>query len=473
MSGMLQQEDKDQLLKWIGGRRKFALLYKISRDGCSAPIFHSKCDNKGMTVTVLYNNNDTVYGGFTAQNWTNANNGYVLDPKAFLFQLKQNGNWSPKQFLVKPKKNADAIYCHSKYGPVFGNGYDLYTFKGRVIASNGVFNLNGDCSLSCTYEMKDTDFDSFANGNLSVKELEVYQVDECDMNDPLDVPWRKTLEFTTKIMRELKEELVLYTPPKQLKIRQTKILLIGQIGAGKSSFFNTVNSIFRGYVTSQACSGTAEHSLTTQFRAYQVRNGPSGETLNFRLCDSRGLEDDQSIESQEMCYIIDGHIPEKYTFNPSVPLNPDTPGFLKAPKLKDQIHCVAFVLDASTVDVLSEKMLKQMRKLQDPMNQRGIPQVVLLTKIDKVCEPLQHDVGLTYYVPAIQEHVDRVAAMIGLPRSHVIPIKNYESERELDTNVNILTLLAMQQILHFADDFLFNYLDDLDTEMLGKLSIVD
>jgi hypothetical protein len=25
-----------------------------------------------------------------------------------------------------------------------------------------------------------------------------------------------------------------------------------------------VNSIFRGYVTSQACSGTAEHSLTTQ-----------------------------------------------------------------------------------------------------------------------------------------------------------------------------------------------------------------
>jgi hypothetical protein len=94
----------------------------------------------------------------------------------------------------------------------------------------------------------------------------------------------------------------------------------------------------------------------------------------------------------------------------------------------------------------------------------GIPQVVLLTKIDKVCEPLQQDVGLTYYVPAIKEHVDRVAAIIGLPRSHVIPIKNYESERELDTNVNILTLLAMQQILHFADDFLYNFLDDLDPE---------
>lgn len=65
-------------------------------------------------------------------------------------------------------------------------------------------------------------------------------------------------------MQELKEEIENYKPLEQLKIQQTKILLIGQIGAGKSSFFNTVNSIFRGYVTSQACSGTAEHSLTTQ-----------------------------------------------------------------------------------------------------------------------------------------------------------------------------------------------------------------
>lgn len=65
-------------------------------------------------------------------------------------------------------------------------------------------------------------------------------------------------------MQELKEEIENYKPLEQLKIQQTKILLIGQIGAGKCSFFNTINSIFRGYVTSQACSGTAEHSLTTQ-----------------------------------------------------------------------------------------------------------------------------------------------------------------------------------------------------------------
>nr|XP_022339418.1 interferon-induced protein 44-like isoform X2 [Crassostrea virginica] len=467
MAGLLQKEDFDQLSKWIGGRRKFSLLYKISRDGCSAPSFHSKCDNKGMTVTVLYNPSGTVYGGFTSQNWTSVG-ASVSDPKAFLFTLKYNGKSSPMEFPIKPEKHANAIYCAAACGPVFGDGHDLFTFKGTLTASNGVFALNGSCTLNSAYNMKGNDFNAFANGNLQVNELEVYQVDECDMNDPLDTPWRKTPEWTTRFMQELKEEIENYKPLEELKIPQTRILLIGQIGAGKSSFFNTVNSIFRGYVTSQACSGTAEHSLTTQYRTYQVRNGPSGRPLNFRLCDTRGLEEGQGIEAQDVCYILDGHTPDKYMFNPALPLSPDVPAFIKSPKLRDQIHCVTFVLDATTVDVISEKILEKIRKLQVSMNQRGIPQIVLLTKIDKICKPLEDDVSLTYFIPTVQEYVDKVAAMIGLPRSHVIPVKNYENERELDNNINILNLLAMQQILHFADDFLYNHLDDLDPEILEK-----
>lgn len=49
-----------------------------------------------------------------------------------------------------------------------------------------------------------------------------------------------------------------------------------------------------------------------QYRTYQVRNGPSGRPLNFRLCDTRGLEESQGIEAQDVCYILDGHTPDKY-----------------------------------------------------------------------------------------------------------------------------------------------------------------
>lgn len=66
-----------------------------------------------------------------------------------------------------------------------------------------------------------------------------------------------------QLLAELKEKVEKYRPLPGLKIPQARILLVGQVGSGKSSFFNTINSIFRGYITSQACSGNAEHSLTT------------------------------------------------------------------------------------------------------------------------------------------------------------------------------------------------------------------
>ena len=36
---------------------------------------------------------------------------------------------------------------------------------------------------------------------------------------------------------------------------------------------------------------------------------------------------------------------------------------------------------------------------------------------------------------------------VGLPRGHVFPVKNYENETDLDTNINILVLRALKQLL--------------------------
>ena len=73
----------------IGGGVGFTLLYKISRDGCNASTFHTKCDCQGPTITVLYNTNDTVYGGYTSQSWLGAGTEYsAYDEKAFLFQVR-------------------------------------------------------------------------------------------------------------------------------------------------------------------------------------------------------------------------------------------------------------------------------------------------------------------------------------------------------------------------------------------------
>ena len=65
-------EEQRVLRSWLpeamaGGWR---LLFRASRDGYAASVFHSKCDNKGPTVTVVKSRGN-IFGGFTEESWTN------------------------------------------------------------------------------------------------------------------------------------------------------------------------------------------------------------------------------------------------------------------------------------------------------------------------------------------------------------------------------------------------------------------
>ena len=60
---------------------EWRLLFRASRDGFAASTFHSKCDNKGPTVTVV-KSGANIFGGFTEKPWTSAEVG-----RKFLLQL--------------------------------------------------------------------------------------------------------------------------------------------------------------------------------------------------------------------------------------------------------------------------------------------------------------------------------------------------------------------------------------------------
>ncbi|XP_078339733.1 interferon-induced protein 44-like isoform X2 [Crassostrea virginica] len=455
MPDLLKKAYKDQLVTWIGKPCHFRLLYKISRDGCSAQTFHQKCDNT----------NNTIFGGYLSQSW-NSNGAYINDYSAFLFRLQYNGSSSPLTFPVSQPGYAG--YGNGTYGPTFGSGHDIQTFNGTIYKSAGnYFHLNGYFSLGNSYNLNGQNNSTIANGNVQVTDLEVYGVmdgAEQKQQTNIDKPWREQTEWTEEKMKEIKENLLAYKPVSEAFVSAANILLLGQIGAGKSSFFNSVNSIFGGKITSKACSGSFEHSVTTMYRLYKIKDHSSGKFLNFRLCDSRGFEEDFSLDSQEISFILDGNIPDRYQFNPMVPFTPDTPGYIKNPDLESKIHCVAFVIDGSTADVIPEKILKQIKDLQIRMNQRGLPLIVLLTKLDKICPDVNDDVTNTFTSSAVCDAVEKVADIMGLPRAHVLPVKNYESETKLKTGVNILLMEAVERCLDFADDFMDDQLYTLASE---------
>lgn len=173
MPELLNKKYRDQLVTWISRTCHFQLLYKSSRDGCSATTFHQKCDGQGSTVTVLYNTNNTIFGGYLSQNWS-SNGAWINDTNAFLFRLQYNGLSNPLKF---PVSNAGyAGYGNSNYGPTFGGGHDIYTFSGTVPPSGKAFSLNGHLKPGHSYNLNGQNVDSITNNNLQVTDLEVYKV---------------------------------------------------------------------------------------------------------------------------------------------------------------------------------------------------------------------------------------------------------------------------------------------------------
>ena len=72
-SSILSVEHRQILASWLKGTltsacHTYSLIYRASRDGWAASNFHSCCDRKGPTVTVIKCGN-YIFGGYTEQYW--------------------------------------------------------------------------------------------------------------------------------------------------------------------------------------------------------------------------------------------------------------------------------------------------------------------------------------------------------------------------------------------------------------------
>ena len=174
MSGILHDYDMVQLEEWIGtGPKDFQLLFSAKRDGCVTETFREKCINQGATVTVLYNTDNSIYGGYSSINWPTA---YGKDDKAFLFQLMYNGLSTYNKFELQTD-GYHAVYSHSNTGPTFGDyPHDLKTFVYTVKNDNGRFKLNGHLSIGTSYCANGLQMDSINNGHMDVIDLQVFKV---------------------------------------------------------------------------------------------------------------------------------------------------------------------------------------------------------------------------------------------------------------------------------------------------------
>ncbi|XP_036808030.1 interferon-induced protein 44-like isoform X5 [Oncorhynchus mykiss] len=247
--------------------------------------------------------------------------------------------------------------------------------------------------------------------------------------------------------------------PEVKSVFQARVLLVGPVGAGKSSFFNSINSVFKGHVTGQANTGSAGTSLTTQFRTYSIKADQGRKALPLVLCDTMGLEEGHSagLDIDDVNSILKGHVQDRYQFNPSMSVQTDGVGFCKSPSLKDTIHCVVYVLDACKFTLLSAKMVDKLAAIRKGINKQGVPQLVLLTKVDEACPLVRDDLTNIYLSHYIERMTREVSVCLGVSQSCVLPVKNYSRELELDVHTDILLLTAVVQMLRYSN----SYFDDI------------
>ena len=79
---LTDRDFRNVLIRWIPMEfilaGEWRLLFRASRDGFTASAFHSRCDNKGPTVTVV-NSDGNIFGGFTESAWAGNTDNTVFD----------------------------------------------------------------------------------------------------------------------------------------------------------------------------------------------------------------------------------------------------------------------------------------------------------------------------------------------------------------------------------------------------------
>merc|ERR1712113_630587 len=103
--------------------------------------FYKKCDGKGANISIIKSENQCIFGGYTSKSWHNKDN-WISDDCAWLYSLR-NKKGNQKKFKIAKNRKKNALYGHSSFGPIYGNG-DLEISNNYNVHSNSYTKL-GEC----------------------------------------------------------------------------------------------------------------------------------------------------------------------------------------------------------------------------------------------------------------------------------------------------------------------------------------
>ena len=166
---LISSKDKTELMELLSNKMnkdiKLKQIFSGNIDGFSSEMFHKKCGNKRNTVSLIINEFDTIFGGYTTKPWLQDLH-YQYDKKAFLFQIKPN----IKIFKPTAKNGKRAI---------FGNSIHMCNFDYDLIIWGNCNDNECSYSRGCSYNFKNGNelvggFSTTNTQSFKVKDIEVF-----------------------------------------------------------------------------------------------------------------------------------------------------------------------------------------------------------------------------------------------------------------------------------------------------------
>ncbi|XP_065110285.1 interferon-induced protein 44-like [Paramisgurnus dabryanus] len=263
-------------------------------------------------------------------------------------------------------------------------------------------------------------------------------------------PWR-TFDWSQK--EKLKEKLEKFSVNNP-DARNVRILLAGQIGAGKSSFINSINSAFQGEIINEALAGSAagaSYSFTKNLTTYEIRN-ERGEVLPFVFSDIMGLEAETlaGLQVDDIISTILGHVMEDYKFKEGKAITFEDEYYKENPLASDQTFCLVYIIAAGSVNFIERRLFEKLKIVRERISEKGIPQVIVMTKVDEACPLVKDDLKKIYTSKKIKNQMETCSMEVGVPMSNIFPVKNYHEEIDTKDEIDVLILKAVDQIVRSA-----------------------
>ncbi|XP_016516340.1 interferon-induced protein 44-like [Poecilia formosa] len=271
----------------------------------------------------------------------------------------------------------------------------------------------------------------------------------------LDEPWRELRwgenQMNLKYVQKYK--------PEQDDIRYLRVLLYGPVGAGKSSFINSVSNVLRGRMTIPALASamTSDKSFTKKYETHKFIKGRGSTKTFYPLVynDIMGLEDgtNRGVHADDIKLALRGHVKEGHKFNPVAPLTQDDPGYNPTPSADDKVHVLVCVMSANTPQ-MNLSVLEKMKSIREAASDLGIPQMAVMTHIDEACGETERDLRNVYKSKYLRKKMKDFSSAVGIPMNCIFPVKNYSEEIDMNDDVDALILSALRKMVDFGDDFI-------------------